>query len=137
MYKYWYVISIVCVFQFMVSGCNAPQASSEKQSRLIAVENIKLLEEMKQRDVAIETLKAQHNKELDEQKKLLAKAQDEIEILKQKSQQNVRGQVQDVLDTVLQQNAELRKEIDNLKKQLETQQAQITQLEKLLAEKSK
>jgi predicted RNase H-like nuclease (RuvC/YqgF family) len=135
MNKCRYMIFILCVFQFLVSGCNEPQTPSEKQGRLIAAENMELQKQLKQQDAAIEALKTQHVKELEEMKKELAKAQDEIETWKQKSQQNVRNQVQDVLDTVLQQNADLRKEIENLKKQLESQQSEISRLEKMLAEK--
>ncbi len=136
MQKYSYMLFSVCVFLLITSGCSEPQTPSEKQSRLIAVENMELQKQLKQCEAAIEALKTQQSKELDEQKKLLSKAQGEIETWKQKAQQNVRSQVQDVLDKVIQENSELRKDIDSLKKRLETQQAEISRLEKMLSEKS-
>lgn len=129
------IISVCVIAIILMSGCSSPQTQSEKQSRLTAAENMELREELKQRDAAVEMLKTQQKKELEEQKKLLAKAQEEIEQWKQKSQQNVRGQVQDILDTVLQQNAGLRKEIETLTKQVSAQQSMIKQLEKELSEK--
>ena len=116
---YRYIIFAVCVSELIImSGCNEPQTPSEKQSRLIAAENMELQKELKQRDEAIEILKAQYSKKLVEQEKLLVKAQD-------------------VLDTVIKENSELRREIEKLKKHIETQQSEISRLEKMLAEKTK
>ena len=85
----------------------------------------------------IEQLKKQQQKELEGQQKLLDEAQKEIETWKQESEETVRKQVQGVLDTVIQENSDLRKEIEKLNSWLEMQRTQITELEKMLKEKTK
>ena len=130
-----YVFFAVCVSALLMAGCNEPQTPSTKQSRLIAAENIELKKQIEQLNIQIENLKTQHRKDIELQKALLDAAKTEIETWKEKSQQNVRDQVQDVLDNVIQENAELHKEIENLNKLLETQRVQITELEKMLKEK--
>jgi outer membrane murein-binding lipoprotein Lpp len=130
-----YVIFVVCAGALIVAGCSRPEPPSVRQSRLIAAENMELRKQIEQLNVQIETLKAQQARELEEQKKLLAAAKEEIEGWKEKSRQNVRVQVQNVLDTVIQENSELHKEIEQLNSVLETQRARISELEKALEEK--
>ena len=131
-----YMTFTVCIIALIISGCNEPQTPSEKQSRLIAAENLELKEQIKELRLEIEKLKEQHQKELEVEKSLLADAQKEIDTLKVKSKQNVRDQVQDVFDAVIQQNTDLRKEIEKLKSGLENQRKQVSALEKMLTEKS-
>lgn len=130
-----YVIFVVCVSALILTGCSQPEPPSAKQSRLIAAENMELHKQIERFNVQIEMLKAQQQKELEEQKVLLDAAQKEIESWKEKSRQNVRDQVQNVLDTVIQENSELHKEIEQLNNLLETQKARISELEKTLEEK--
>ncbi len=107
-----------CVTVFIISGCNKPQTYSEKQSRLIAAENIELKRQIEELNQKIGKLVEQHQKEVVSQVQLLADAQKEIETLKEQSKQNIHNQVQDVLDAVIQQNTELREELEKLKEQL-------------------
>jgi chromosome segregation ATPase len=137
MNTYRYLIFTGCFIAVIMSGCREPQTSSVKQSRLIAVENMELQKQIEQLNAQIEILKAQQQKDLLEHKNLLAKAQKEIEAWKKQSQQNVREQVQGVLDSVIAENSDLRKEIEKLNGWLETQRKQITELENMLKEKSK
>ena len=130
-----YLVFIAFVIFIISTGCKAPQTPSEKQSRLIAAENMELQKQIEQLKTQIEVLKAQQEKELEEQKQLLTKANEEIEAWKEKSQQNVREQVQGVLDTLIQQNSDLSTEIEKLKSELENQRKQVSALEKMLTEK--
>ncbi len=116
-----FVILVLCIIVLMTTGCTQTQTLSVKQSRLVAAENMELKKQIEQLNAEIETLKASQQKELEEQEELLAAAQKEIETWKEKSRQNVRDQVQNVLDTVIQENNELRKEIEQLNSLLETQ----------------
>jgi hypothetical protein len=102
----------------LITGCGQPEPPGVKQSRAIAAENIELQKQLRQRDKEIEKLKELHDEKMKEQQKLLAKCLEEKETWKQKSQKNVRNQVQDVLDTVMNENVKLRQENEKLKTQI-------------------
>ena len=131
-----YICFMVCAVCLIITGCSEPQNPSDKQYRLIAAENMELQKQIQQRDNLIEKLKTQHAKELEQQEELLEQARLEVEQWKERSQQNVRGQVEGVLDTVMEENIELKKEIEKLNGWLETQRVQIQELERMLSESS-
>ncbi len=109
----------VCVVVMLIAGCGNQEPPSVKKSRLIAVENMRLTKELGQRSKEIERLNELHNKEIKKQEKLLAECVQEKESWKQKARQNVRNQVKDVFDAVMEQNAKLRDENEKLKAQVE------------------
>ncbi len=109
----------VCVVVMSIAGCGEQELPSVKKSRLIAVENMQLKKELGQRNKEIERLNELHNKESKKQEKLLAKCVQEKESWKQKARQNVRNQVKDVFDAVMEQNAKLRDENEKLEAQIE------------------
>ena len=137
MNAYRYLILAVCTSVIIISGCGGTQNPSEKQSRLIAAENMDMKEQIEQLEAQINELKEQQKKQLAEQQKLLDEAQEEIEVWKQQSEETIKKQVQSVLDTVIQENSDLRKQIEKLNGWLETQRTQITELEKMLKEEQK
>ncbi len=102
-----------------IAGCGQPEPPSEKMSRLISVENTRLKKELELRNEEIERLTKLHNKESKKHDKLLAECVREKENWKQKARQNVRNQVKGVVDSVMEQNAKLREENENLKAQIE------------------
>jgi len=112
-------VLVVGVVVISIAGCGQPEPPSEKMSRLISVENTRLKKELEQRNREIERLTKLHNKESKKQDKLLAECVQEKESWKHKAQQNVRNQVKDVFDSVMEQNAKLREENENLKAQIE------------------
>ncbi len=112
----------VCVVVMSIAGCGQQEQPSVKKSRLIAVENMRLKKELGQRSKEIERLNELHNKESKKQEKLLAECVQEKESWKHKARQNVRNQVKDVFDAVMEQNAKLRDENEKLKAQIETLQ---------------
>jgi hypothetical protein len=109
----------ICAAVILILGCGQPEPPSVKKSRLIASENMQLKKQLEQREKEIEKLKAQHSKELSKQQKLLAECLEEKETWKQKARQNVRNQVKDVFDVVMEQNKKLREENENLKSQIQ------------------
>jgi hypothetical protein len=111
-------------------GCGPKEPPSIKKSRAIAAENIELRKELDRRSREIETLKEQHGKELDEQKKLLAECLQEKEVWQNKSRQNIRNQVKGVLDTVLEENTKLRESTGRLTAENTRLKAQIEELQK-------
>ncbi|MHC4496517.1 MAG: hypothetical protein ACYSYM_11925 [Planctomycetota bacterium] len=102
----------------LIAGCGEKEPPSVKQSRVIAAENIELKKQLDRSNARIENLKEQYDKELDKQHKLLKKCKQERDQWKAKSQQNVRDQVKDVLDTVMAENTRLREENAILKSQI-------------------
>jgi len=102
----------------LVAGCGEKEAPSVRQSRAIAAENIELQKQLDRSNARIENLKEQYDKELDKQQKLLKKCKQERDQWKAKSQQNVRDQVKNVLDTVMAENTRLREENTKLKAQI-------------------
>ncbi len=101
-----------------IAGCGEKEAPSVRQSRAIAAENMELQKQLDRSNARIENLKEQYDKELDKQQKLLEKCKQERDQWKAKSQQNVRDQVKDVLDTVMAENTRLREENTKLKAQI-------------------
>jgi len=118
-------VLVVIVAVMLIGGCGGQNDPPDvKKSKAIAAENIALKKQLAQSSKEIEKLKVQHGRELDEQKKLLQTCRQEKEVLKNKSQQNIRSQVKGVLDTVLEENKKLRDENTRLKAQIEELQKQ-------------
>ncbi len=118
-------VLVFSVAVMLIGGCTGQnEPPGVKKSRAIAAENIELRKELERRDMEIEKLKEQHMEEINEQKQLLAECLKEKEILKQRSRQNIRSQVKDVLDTVLAENRKLSDENARLKEQIEELQKQ-------------
>ncbi len=111
---------LLCSFALMLTGgCESQEQTSFKKNRTIAAENIELRKELDRRNKEIKTLKKQYSEKIDEQREQLRKCLQEKEELKQKSRQNVREQVSSVLDTVMEENKNLRQENASLKAQIE------------------
>ena len=112
--------ALVAVFIVMlVAGCEPQEPPSVRQSRAIAAENIELRKQVEQLNRKIERLKEQYEKETKKQEKLLAQCQQDKESWKKKAQQNIRSQVEPVLDAVMDETAKLREENAKLKAQIE------------------
>ncbi len=112
------VVSVVVVVM-LIAGCEEQQLPSEKKSRLIAAENMQLKKDLERRSEDIERLKELHDREIQKQEKLLAKCLDEKVTWKEKSRQNIRNQVNGVVDAIMEQNAKIRRENEKLKAQIE------------------
>ena len=118
-------VLVFSVAVMLIGGCAGQnEPPGVKKSRAIAAENIELRKELERLNMEIEKLKGQHKEEIDEQKQLLAECLKEKENLKQRSRQNIRNQVKDVLDTVLAENRKLSDENARLKEQIEELQKQ-------------
>ena len=127
-------VLVVSVVVMLIAGCEEQQLPSEKKSRLIAAENMQLNKELERRSKDIEGLKELHDMEIQKQEKLLAKCLEEKETWKEKSRQNIRNQVNGVVDAIMEQNAKLRRENEKLKAQIEQLEAQVQRLEKKVEE---
>ena len=116
----WKALGISIGFVLVLGvGCGEKEPPSVKQSRAIAAENMELQKQVDRSNARFENLKRQYDKELEKQHDLLDKCEQERDQWKTKSQQNVRDQVEGVLDSVMADNARLREENAKLKGQLE------------------
>lgn len=114
-----FVLAAGTVVIMLIAGCEKENAPDTKRSRLIATENIRLKEELEQRD-----------EEIKKQEKLLEKCLQERNTWKAKAQQNIQEQVDSVLTVVMEKNKELRKENEGLKAQIEKLKAELEEAEK-------
>jgi hypothetical protein len=106
----------------LIAGCGEKEPPSVKQSRTIAAENIELRKELDRREARIENLREQYDKELEKQRKLLEKCQQERDQWKAKSKQNVRGQAESLVDPLMKEITRLREENAGLRARLEESQ---------------
>jgi len=103
----------------LIVGCAEQKSPDFKQTRAIAAENIELQKELDRQDARFANLKRQYDRELEKQRDLLEKCEEERDEWKTKARNNVREQVEGVLDSVMADNARLREENAKLKEQLE------------------
>ena len=114
------IIAFLCIYSlFLIAGCNEPKSPDFKQTRAIAAENIELRKELSRQDARFANLKKQYDKEVEKVRDQLEKCKKERDEWKTQAKNNVREQVQGVLDSVMADNALLRKENDRLRAQLE------------------
>ena len=100
-------------------GCQESEAPSTKRARLIASENMQLKKQLEQRDSQIEKLKNEHGKQIKQLEEQIAKCLEQKQSLQKRLQENVQERVDEVLATVVEENAQLRQEISKLNAQIE------------------
>ena len=106
---------------------SAEELPGEKKTRLIVAENMQLKQELARREDEIARLKIRHEKEMKQQQEQLTKCLEAKEALEKQLRQNLKEQVESVLNTVVDENAKLREEIKQLKAEIEKlrKQAQV------------
>ena len=109
----------IMIFAIGIAGCAQPDAQSIKMSRVVAAENLQLKEDLRKKDWEIKSLKEQYKEQVGNLENLVADYKQQIKVLEEKSRQNIRSQVKDVLDVVMERNTELGKEIETLKQENE------------------
>ncbi|HIJ52487.1 MAG TPA: hypothetical protein HPP66_04955 [Planctomycetes bacterium] len=115
------VVAVGFVFVIMLfAGCEEEEKNSSnttsdaKRSRLIAIENRQLKQQ-------IEELKKTHAKEIKRQNELLGKCEREKKNLEKLSSKGVEDYMKDILGPIFEENAKLHEEIETLKAQIEKQ----------------
>lgn len=110
------ILAVGVVFVIMlIEGCEEQSLSDTKKHRLIAAQNRQLKEQLEQRDAEI----GNRDAEIKKQKKLLEKCRQKKDALKTESKRNFQDQVNEVLNTVMEENVKLRQEVESLKVQIE------------------
>jgi outer membrane murein-binding lipoprotein Lpp len=124
-----FVLGIVVV-TIWITGCAQPEPMNVKMSRVIAAENMQLKEDLRKSDWEIKNLKELHAEQVDKLEKLIEEYKGQVKIWEEKSRQNIRNQVKDILDVVLERNAELREEIKALKEDNEKLKTELEEQKK-------
>ncbi len=102
-----------------LAGCQQPQqetqAPNEKQARLLAAQNADLQKQLAVCRAQIESLRQKHAQELGQRDEELARCKARIEALQQDIEKGIAERVSGVTTKLLEENARLRQEIEELK----------------------
>jgi len=113
---------IVAVTSFLVAaalaGCQQP-TPSEKQARLLAAENIDLKQRLADQQEQIAALQHKHSEELQKRDQEAARCQARIEAMQKDLQKGIAERVGDVTTKVMDENAQLRKQVEQLQAEIE------------------
>ena len=112
-----FVVAVGIIVVMSLAGCQEQNLQSAKKSRFIAEKNIQLKKQLKQRD-----------KEIERQKQLLAKRQQEKKNLEGVSKEGVENLIGTVFKGFSEENMRLQRENEELKAQVENLKKELAEL---------
>ena len=110
---YW-IVGLLTILM-LLGSCRQNEAPDVKQARLIAAENMQLNERLSKRDADMARLEARHAKAIEQKEAELAACRKRIDALRR----DLADRVDSVMAAVMAENTKLRREIDQLKAQLQ------------------
>jgi uncharacterized lipoprotein YajG len=112
------VAAVVAMMLF--AGCQRPQqeAPSQQQARLLAAQDADLQKQLAARQTEIETLQQKHAKELRQRDLELLQCKARIDALQRDLEKGINERVKSVTATVMDENAKLRQEVEQLKTEI-------------------
>jgi septal ring factor EnvC (AmiA/AmiB activator) len=110
-------LPILLAVLILAGGCQRDRTPGEKQARLIAAENMQLEKQLARQQDEIDKLNKQHAKDIEKLEDRLAACQRRNERLQQDLDKGIAERADSVRDTVMAENARLRREIERLKSQ--------------------
>jgi len=111
------VAALLIVSPAMVlTGCQQP---NEKQARLLAAQNADLQQQLTARRTEIQAIRQKHAEELRQQGKELAACRATVAILQKDVEKGIAERVSGITTTLVEENAGLRREVEQLKTQIE------------------
>ncbi len=117
------ILAAVIAAMFL-AGCRQPQqetqASNERQARLLAAQSADLQQQLAARQAEIETLQQKHVQDLRQRDEELARCKARIEALQKDIETGIAERVRGVTTRLLEENAKLRQEVEQLTAQIET-----------------
>ena len=125
-----FFVLIIGIIIVLTVGCAQQEPMSVKMSRVVAAENLKLKEDLRQRDWEIQNLKEANQQKVDELEKTIAEYKEQIRTWQEESRRNVRKQVEDVADNVVARNSILQREIEALKEENKRLQKELDEQKK-------
>ena len=126
-------IVVIGITLMLFAGCTPQEPMNVKMSRVIAAENMQLKEDLRKSDWEIENLKKLHKEQVDKLEELIVRYKEQVQILEEKARQNIRDQVKDIFDVVLEQNAEFREKVTILKEDNEKLKIELEEQKKKAA----
>ena len=111
-------VLVFCIAIGLAAGCEEQEMTSTKKCRLIAAENMELKKDLELRNKEIEGLKKR-------QEGQLADCRKEAKDWKEKAGKNVEEKVNTMMGIVMEQTAQLHKENETLKAQVEELKAKL------------
>jgi len=122
----WVSLAVSAIFvAALTAGCRQGQAPNEKQARLLAAQNVELKGRIAAREGQIETLRREHAEKIQAQGELLAQYKNQNEALRKDLQEGIAARVEDVTAAVMNENAKLRRDIEQLRAEVQTLKDQI------------
>ena len=103
----------------LLAGCGQPQTPNEKQARLLAAENTELKQKLAGQQTRMETLQKQQAQKLQQAEWELSKCRSRAELLQKDLEKGITERVSDVTTKVIDENARLRKQIDQLQGEID------------------
>jgi hypothetical protein len=113
------LVTIVAMF---LAGCQQPQQQevpNEKQARLLAAQSADLQKALAAKDAEIAALRQKHAQDVQQRDAELAKCKARIEALQKDVAKGIAERVDRVTTPVIDENAKLRKEIEQLKGEIQ------------------
>lgn len=117
------VVATALVVVFF-AGCQQQQAAeapNEKQARLLAAQSADLQTQLAARQAEIQTLREKHAQDLRQRDEELAQCKARIKTLEKDIETGIAERVSRVATAVVEENARLRKEIEQLKAEAQKQ----------------
>lgn len=111
---------LVALVAMALAGCQQPQQQeppNEKQARLLAAQSADLKKALAAKDAEIASLRQKHAQAIQQRDAELAKCKARIEALQKDLDKGIAERVDRLTTPVIDENAKLRKEIEQLKKQ--------------------
>jgi hypothetical protein len=110
----------VAAILVLLAGCHQPEeAPNGRQARLLAAENADLQRQLAARQVEIEALQQRHTKELRQRDYELIRCKARIAALQQELKTKIDERVTGVTAAVMDENAKLRRQVEELQAQVE------------------
>ncbi len=122
------ILKSLVIGVLFLAGCQRPQqateAPNERQARLLAVQSADLQKQLAAREADLAALRQKHAQDLQQRDEELAKCKARVEVLQKEVDKGIAERVGGLTTTLMEENAKLRKEIEQLKARAEELQKQ-------------
>jgi hypothetical protein len=113
---------LVAAIVMFLAGCRQPQqqeAPNEKQARLLAAQSADLQKQLAAKDAEIAALGRKQAQDHQQRDAELAQCKTRIEALQEDVEKGIAERVSSLTTTVMEENARLRREIEQLKSEIQ------------------
>lgn len=125
--RFWALVTALLVLSALAGGCRQERTPEAKQARLIAAESMQLKGQLADLEGQIDHLQAQYASDMRQLKGQLAASRKLNESLRKDLENGIAERVNSVTAAVMDENATLRRQIQQLHAEIEKLQAQLSQ----------